>query len=185
MIWGGWKREYFCKRDWTGGITLIRFNKFRHARKRRSRVAGMEPTGRREAPPDDRLRAIRGRSLVYSRIALRSIRATYDYDARAGVPLPKGSLQYFSVGAQSEICGRGRRRCWNRCWPAVSRENARQRTGSFRDGPKDQTSDVRQHIGESLDSGFTRSLSSGAHSRDPLACPGMTHVHSVLCDGLV
>jgi hypothetical protein len=30
------------------------------------------------------------------------------------------------------------------------------------------------HIGESRDSGFARSLSSGAHSRDPLARPGMT-----------
>jgi hypothetical protein len=36
-------------------------------------VARMEPIGRREAPPDDRLRAIRGRR---SRIALRSMRAT-------------------------------------------------------------------------------------------------------------
>jgi hypothetical protein len=27
-------------------------------------------------------------------------------------------------------------------------------TPSFRDGPKDQTSDVRLHIGESRDSGF-------------------------------
>ncbi len=28
-------------------------------------------------------------------------------------------------------------------------------TPSFRDGPKDQTSDVQVHIGESQDSGFT------------------------------
>jgi hypothetical protein len=27
---------------------------------------------------------------------------------------------------------------------------------SFRDGPKDQTSDVQSHIGESRDSGFAR-----------------------------
>ena len=33
LIWGEWEREYFCKDDWTGGITLIRFNKFRCARK--------------------------------------------------------------------------------------------------------------------------------------------------------
>src|ERR1700676_5309976 len=38
----------------------------------------------------------------------------------------------------------------------------------------DQTSDVQLHIGESRDSGFARSLSSGAHSRDPLARPGTT-----------
>jgi hypothetical protein len=30
-----------------------------------------------------------------------------------------------------------------------------QRVTSFRDGPKDQTSDVQLHIGESRDSGFT------------------------------
>src|SRR5882724_13403482 len=36
----------------------------------------MEPTGRREAPPDDRLRAIRGPASRDSRISLRSIRAT-------------------------------------------------------------------------------------------------------------
>src|SRR6267154_2230735 len=40
--------------------------------------ARMEPTGRREAPPDDRLRAIRDyrNRIQWSRIALRSIRAT-------------------------------------------------------------------------------------------------------------
>jgi hypothetical protein len=43
-----------------------------------------------------------------------------------------------------------------------------------------QASDVQLHIGESIlpvvvmDSGLARSLSSGAHSRDPLARPGMT-----------
>jgi hypothetical protein len=36
-------------------------------------------------------------------------------------------------------------------------------TSSFRDGPKDQTSDVRLHIGESRDSGFIAAR-----------CPGMT-----------
>src|SRR4051812_35025129 len=37
----------------------------------------MEPTGRRGAPPDDRLRAIRGRlPQLFPRISLRSIRAT-------------------------------------------------------------------------------------------------------------
>jgi len=38
----------------------------------------MEPTGRREAPPDDKLRVSRGSRMwmVLSRIALRSIRAT-------------------------------------------------------------------------------------------------------------
>ena len=39
-------------------------------------VARMEPTGRREAPPDDRLREIREQTTGRPRIALRSIRAT-------------------------------------------------------------------------------------------------------------
>src|SRR5229473_622348 len=38
VIWGVRKQEYFCKEDWTGGIRLIRFNKFGRARKRRSGV---------------------------------------------------------------------------------------------------------------------------------------------------
>ena len=42
---------------------------------RRSAVARMEPAGRRNAPPDDKLREMRG---PWTRIALRSIRAT-DY----------------------------------------------------------------------------------------------------------
>src|SRR5229473_1730665 len=36
VIWGVRKQEYFCIWDWTGGIRLIRFNKFGRARKRRS-----------------------------------------------------------------------------------------------------------------------------------------------------
>jgi hypothetical protein len=36
MIWGARKGKYFCKEDWTGGIRLIRLNKFGRARKRRS-----------------------------------------------------------------------------------------------------------------------------------------------------
>jgi hypothetical protein len=36
VIWGKRERKSFCKEDWTGEITLIRFNKFRRARKRRS-----------------------------------------------------------------------------------------------------------------------------------------------------
>jgi hypothetical protein len=35
VIWVGRKPEYFCARDWTGRIALIRFNKFRCARRRR------------------------------------------------------------------------------------------------------------------------------------------------------
>src|ERR1700722_4458642 len=27
VIWVKWEREYFCEGDWTGSITLIRFNK--------------------------------------------------------------------------------------------------------------------------------------------------------------
>src|ERR1019366_4309645 len=49
------------------------------------------------------------------------------------------------------------------------------RRPSFRDGPKDQTSDVRLHIGESLDSGFARSLSSRRALRGPVGARcGMT-----------
>jgi hypothetical protein len=29
VIWGVWKPKYFCKRDWTASIRLIRFNKSR------------------------------------------------------------------------------------------------------------------------------------------------------------
>jgi hypothetical protein len=36
MIWGARKGKYFCNEDWTGGISLIRFNKFGCARRRRS-----------------------------------------------------------------------------------------------------------------------------------------------------
>jgi hypothetical protein len=32
LIWGDREGIYFFKRDWTGGITLIRFNKFRFTR---------------------------------------------------------------------------------------------------------------------------------------------------------
>jgi len=32
VIWGVRKQEYFCIQDWTGGIRLIRFNKFAVAR---------------------------------------------------------------------------------------------------------------------------------------------------------
>jgi hypothetical protein len=34
LIWVGGEEKYFCKWDWTGGIRLIRLNKFRRARKR-------------------------------------------------------------------------------------------------------------------------------------------------------
>jgi hypothetical protein len=33
LIWVKREAEYFCKPDWTGQITLIRFNKFRCARR--------------------------------------------------------------------------------------------------------------------------------------------------------
>jgi hypothetical protein len=36
MIWRERKGKYFCEEDWTGGISLILFNKFGCARKRRS-----------------------------------------------------------------------------------------------------------------------------------------------------
>jgi hypothetical protein len=46
-------------------------------------------------------------------------------------------------------------------------------TPSFRDGPKDQTSDVQLQIGESKDSGFDAlhrpGMTALAHSYDPLA----------------
>jgi pimeloyl-ACP methyl ester carboxylesterase len=32
VIWVSWKQKYFCKWDWTGQITLIRFNNFSRAR---------------------------------------------------------------------------------------------------------------------------------------------------------
>jgi hypothetical protein len=32
IIWGVRKQKYFCEWDWTGGIRLIRFNKFGRAR---------------------------------------------------------------------------------------------------------------------------------------------------------
>ena len=69
---------------------------------------------------------------------------------RAPVAFLGGSLQYFPADAQSE----------------TSEE-------SFRDGPKDQTSDVQLHIGESRDSGFA------------LCAPRNDSRLSVLCDGLV
>src|SRR5713101_7774847 len=50
MIWGEWKQKYFCKQDWTGQITLIRFNKFGRARKRRSLAFHPEAVRRRRQP---------------------------------------------------------------------------------------------------------------------------------------
>src|SRR5712664_1069870 len=41
-------------------------------------------------------------------------------------------------------------------------------TSSFRDGPKDQTSDVQLHIGEFRDSGFAR-----FHSRPGMTCKNL------------
>jgi len=38
--------------------------------------------------------------------------------------------------------------------PVIASASEAIQTSSFRDGPKDQTSDVQLHIGESLDSGF-------------------------------
>jgi hypothetical protein len=40
VIWGVRKQKYFCKEDWTASISLIRFNKFGRARKRRSGLPG-------------------------------------------------------------------------------------------------------------------------------------------------
>src|SRR5262249_18012670 len=57
-------------------------------------VARMEPTGQREAPPDDRLREIRGsrQRTQRSRITLRSIRATtHRLDLPFGPPRWYGS----------------------------------------------------------------------------------------------
>jgi hypothetical protein len=34
VIWVNGEAEYFCKKDWTTQITLIRFKKFGRARKR-------------------------------------------------------------------------------------------------------------------------------------------------------
>jgi hypothetical protein len=42
-IWGSEKQKYFCKRDWTGQISLIRLNKFRFAR---NGIARITPTDR-------------------------------------------------------------------------------------------------------------------------------------------
>jgi hypothetical protein len=49
LIWGKHEAEYFCKRDWTGQITLIRFRKFLFARTRRSLdgANGSASTGRK------------------------------------------------------------------------------------------------------------------------------------------
>jgi 4-hydroxy-tetrahydrodipicolinate synthase len=47
-------------------------------------------------------------------------------------------------------------------------EIERRSATSFRDGPKDQISDVQLHIGESRDSGSMRSLSSGRALRGPV-----------------
>jgi hypothetical protein len=50
VIWGVRKQKYFCRWDWTGGIRLIRFNKFAVTRKSKERdraVARMGPTARR------------------------------------------------------------------------------------------------------------------------------------------
>jgi hypothetical protein len=57
----------------------------------------------------------------------------------------------------------------SRCWLGFHRAS------SFRDAPKAQARNPFDHLrrGE-MDSGFARSLSSGARSRDPVARPGMT-----------
>jgi hypothetical protein len=40
MICPTGEAKYFCKGDWSGGITLIRFNKFDFTRKRRTLAGG-------------------------------------------------------------------------------------------------------------------------------------------------
>jgi hypothetical protein len=46
VIWGKREAEYFCKWDWTGQITLIRFNKLGFPRHRSGSMA------REQAAPD-------------------------------------------------------------------------------------------------------------------------------------
>src|SRR5216684_652 len=43
VIWGVRKQKYFCKQDWTGSISLIRFNKFAVARKSKQRGGAPSP----------------------------------------------------------------------------------------------------------------------------------------------
>ena len=45
VIWGVRKQKYFCKQDWTGSISLIRFNKFAVARKSDGRGGARYPDG--------------------------------------------------------------------------------------------------------------------------------------------
>ena len=45
VIWGVRKQEYFCIQDWTGSISLIRFNKFAVARKSEQRGGAPSPAG--------------------------------------------------------------------------------------------------------------------------------------------
>jgi hypothetical protein len=44
LIWVRGEAENFLEWDWTGEITLIRFNKFRHARKSEGRAVGQVET---------------------------------------------------------------------------------------------------------------------------------------------
>src|SRR5580704_6156592 len=46
---------------------------------------------------------------------------------------------------------------------------------SFRDGPKDQTSDVQLHIGESRDSGFASSTRPGMTLKSNARVPSLQH----------
>jgi len=61
MIWGARKGKYFCKWDWTGGIRLIRFNKFGRARTQRSR---MERRAIRDRDAADHISLVRRTGLL-------------------------------------------------------------------------------------------------------------------------
>jgi hypothetical protein len=52
VIWGAWEQKYFCQQDWTGGITLICFNKFDFTRKRDPLANSVIPGRVEDASPE-------------------------------------------------------------------------------------------------------------------------------------
>jgi hypothetical protein len=94
------------------------------------------------------------------------LRGTYNH-----APKVKARRKIARFGQFSEVPGvrRGQITPRSHTWPSNL---------SFRDGPKDQTSDAQLHIGESRDSGSRYARPGMTPSSHPRAASGFTHSNS-------
>src|SRR6202158_691142 len=92
-------------------------------------------------------------------------------DSGANSPNNRRDYSKFVIRSGFALMVGGANRTWR---PCEARSDEAIQNSSFRDGPKDQTSDVQLHIGESLDSGFDAEPVIGpGRGRTPWARPGM------------